>query len=111
MSDCIFCKIARREMPKTFDFETDNVMVFEDISPRAPIHLLVIPKRHILEFKTAIDSDKAMFDEIISVVAELIKKYKLDKKGYRVVMNGGGAQQIDHFHVHLMGEVAPTRTL
>lgn len=104
--DCIFCKIAKHEIPKEFIFETEDVMVFSDIHPVAPVHLLLVPKKHITEFTRIGKSDKKIWEEMVEILRELIKKYKLTKKGYRVVTNGGGAQLIDHFHVHLMGGIS-----
>ena len=88
--------------------ETESVMVFPDIKPVAPVHLLVVPKRHILEFSqlTQFDKlDKFAWDGVMAVVLKLIKQNGLEKKGYRIVINGGGAQAIDHLHVHLQGGV------
>lgn len=111
MSDCIFCKIAKRQIPKEFTFETKDMMVFPDIHPLAPIHLLVVPKKHVEEFTKIGKDDKEIWEELIKIIRELIKKYKLEKKGYRIVTNGGGAQLIDHFHIHLMGGITPERKL
>lgn len=90
--------------------ETESVMVFPDIKPLAPVHLLVVPKRHILEFSKLVLSeveglDQSTWSEMTVVVLKLIKQNGLEKKGYRIVINGGGAQAIDHLHVHLQGGV------
>lgn len=111
MSNCIFCKIANKEIPKEFILETDQVMVFPDIHPVAPIHLLVVPKKHIREFTDLGQKDQKVWQEMIETLNKLIKKYKLVTKGYRIVLNGGGAQLIDHFHIHLMGEITAQRKL
>lgn len=99
--NCIFCKIARHEVPKEFTFEDEDIMVFEDIHPLKPIHLLIMPKKHIPDFLDI--EDKEILDKMLSVVQKIIKEQGLAGKGYRLGVNGGGAQLIDHFHVHLMG--------
>lgn len=97
---CLFCKIVNKEIPKDFDYETENVVVFTDIKPQAKVHLLIVPKGHVKEF---IERDKKVFEEMMDLVDKIIHEKDLDKSGYRLVTNGGGAQVIDHFHVHLIG--------
>lgn len=109
MNDCIFCRIARREVPKEFTYEDEDIMVFPDINPVKPIHLLIIPKKHIPELH-ALDNP-ALFEKIGFVILRMIVKMELQNKGYRVVINGGGAQIVDHLHIHLMGPIAKTATL
>jgi len=109
MDNCIFCKIANKEIPKEFTFEDDDVLVFPDISPVKPVHLLVIPKKHISEL-VAVDSPE-LFQKLFVVVQKMIKKEGLEDKGYRIVINGGGAQIIDHLHIHLMGPITKTAKL
>lgn len=101
MNDCIFCKIANKEIPKEFDYEDENVMVFADIHPIAPIHLLVVSKKHIPDFLNVEDS--TLFSNICTVVQKMAEKNGLQDKGYRIVVNGGGAQVVDHLHFHLTG--------
>lgn len=101
MNDCIFCRIARHEVPKAFTYEDEDIMVFPDINPVKPIHLLVIPKKHIPEFHVL--DDPVLFEKIGAVILQMIVKMDLQNKGYRVVINGGGAQVVDHLHIHLMG--------
>jgi histidine triad (HIT) family protein len=98
--DCIFCKIIKKEIPGNILYETENVIVFEDIHPKAPTHLLVVPKSHVKEF---IDRDKAVFNEMMELIDRIIKEKNLDKNGYKIELNGGGKQLVDHFHVHLLG--------
>lgn len=104
MSDmsCLFCKIVNKEIPKDFDYETENVVVFPDIKPQAPLHLLIVPRGHVKEF---IERDKKVFEEMMDLIDKIIHEEDLDKSGYRLVTNGGGAQLVDHFHVHLIGGV------
>ena len=108
MSDCIFCKIVNKEIPKEFVVETKDIVVFPDIHPVAPVHLLVVPKKHIGEF---IKVEDAILGQMLGIIKDLIKKYKLETSGYRIVTNGGGAQLINHFHIHLMGGIRSDRKL
>jgi histidine triad (HIT) family protein len=99
MADCIFCKIANKEIPKEFTYEDEDIMVFPDIRPIKPVHLLIIPKKHISDF-TALDDD-ALLAKIRRVILKMVKDQEVENSGYRVVINAGGAQAIDHLHVHL----------
>jgi len=99
--DCVFCKIRDKEILKEFIYEDEDVMVFPDISPVKPVHLLVIPKEHIEDFLDVESS--ALFGKIGKVLQIIIKKYELSDKGYRILVNGGGAQVVSHLHFHLMG--------
>jgi len=99
--DCIFCKIARHEIPKEFSYEDKNVMAFSDINPIAPIHILVMPKKHIKDFTDLKNSSG--LEKIRDVIQKIVKDQKLENRGYRIIVNGGGAQIIDHLHFHLTG--------
>lgn len=99
--DCIFCKIARHEIPKEFTYEDDSVMVFPDIHPLKPIHLLIVPKTHIATFSHL--TDDTLLGRMRKIIQEMIRKENLEGKGYRIVLNGGGAQAVDHLHFHLTG--------
>ena len=101
MNGCIFCKIRDREIPKEFTYEDEDVMVFPDIHPVASIHLLIMPKKHIVDFLELKDSK--LLQKIKDIIQKIIKEQKIQDKGYRLDVNGGGAQIIDHLHVHLMG--------
>lgn len=100
MQNCLFCKIARKEIPKDFAYEDKDVMVFKDIHPVKPVHLLIVPKKHIDDF---LSSNSETHKKVMDVVQKMVKKMKLSEKGYRLVINGGGAQAIDHLHIHLIG--------
>lgn len=106
MKDCIFCKISNREIPKEFTYEDKDVMVFPDIHPRKPVHLLIVSKKHIKEFAAIKDLD--LLKDMGKVIQEMIKKFGLDIKGHRLVINGGGAQLVDHLHIHIMGPIGKT---
>lgn len=101
MVDCIFCKIAKHEIPKEFTYEDDEVMAFLDIYPIKEIHILVMPKKHIADFLDISDSD--ILNKLKIVAQKIIKEQKLGNRGYRVVINGGGAQIVDHLHLHIIG--------
>lgn len=101
MVGCIFCKIRDKQIPANFVYEDDEVMVFPDIHPFKPIHLLIVPKEHIEDFQNLQKS--SVWEKIRIVIQKLVKEKKLEGKGYRIVLNGGGAQIINHLHLHLMG--------
>ena len=104
--DCIFCKIAKKEIPGTFLYEDDEVMVFKDIHPVRKFHVLIVPKVHIVD--TGAVSEVEIFAKLFRVAQKIIVQEKLNGKGYRISINGGGAQLIDHLHVHLMAPVTKT---
>ncbi len=103
MSDCLFCKIIEKEIPSTIHYEDDNYLVFEDINPKAPLHLLMIPKTHIVSINDLDDSNFKIMADITKIAKEIAKKEKLT--GYRLVTNSGkdAGQIVFHLHVHLMG--------
>ncbi len=101
MVDCIFCKIRDRKIPKEFTYEDEDVMVFPDIHPIKPVHLLVIPKKHIPDFLNI--QEEGLMEKIKTVAQQMIKEQKLEDKGYRLVINGGGGQVVPHLHVHVIG--------
>lgn len=101
--DCIFCKIAKKEISSSILFEDDKVMVFKDAKPSAPIHYLVIPKEHIQSIAHLEGNHKEVLSSIIYTAKNTAEKLKL--KGYKLVFNVGreGGQVIDHLHLHLLG--------
>ncbi len=101
MTDCLFCKIRERKIPATFVYEDEDVMVFPDIHPLKPVHLLIVPKKHVSEFLVV--DDHALFGKLGKVVQQMIREKDLEKKGYRITINGGGLQDVDHLHMHLTG--------
>lgn len=101
MKNCIFCKIRDGIIPKEFTYKDKDVMVFPDINPIKPVHLLIIPKKHIEDLLMV--DDKGLLMKLIKIAQKMIKKFKLENKGYRVGINGGGAQIIKHLHIHLIG--------
>jgi len=101
MDNCIFCKIRDKVIAKDFIYENENVMVFPDLNPLKEIHLLIIPKKHISDFSKL--EDKDLTNSLREVTQKMIKEQNLEDKGYRVTVNGGGAQIINHLHIHLLG--------
>ena len=102
--DCIFCKIVKGEIPSTKVYEDDTVVAFNDLSPQAPVHVLIIPKEHIASCDEVTDENCAVVGHIFAVAAKIAKEKGL-KSGYRVVNNCGeeGGQTVHHLHFHLMG--------
>lgn len=105
MEDCIFCKIARGEVPCTKVYEDDAMLAFKDIEPQAPIHFLIIPKKHIKDLLSLSEEDGDLMAKVQKVVKELALQEGLDEKGFRLVTNCGenAGQSVFHLHFHLMG--------
>lgn len=103
MENCIFCKIIKKEIPKEFDFESENLVVFPDINPSADIHLLIVPKRHIGGMLDLGKEHGGLLAEVYQTVKKLVEEKGLSKDLYRVVVNGGKAQHAPHIHFHLLG--------
>lgn len=104
--DCVFCKIRDRVIPKEFTYEDEDVMVFPDIHPLKPVHLLVVPKKHIEDFLDF--NDQELIPKVKKVINKMVKEQGLDSKGYRVSINGGGAQIVRHTHFHVLGPISQT---
>ncbi len=104
MTDCIFCKIIQGEIPCKKAYEDDLAIAIYDISPVAPVHILVLPKKHISDMNEVAEEDLILFGHLQNVVRKLAQQMKLDK-GYRMVVNCGeqGGQTVDHLHFHLLG--------
>ncbi len=104
--DCLFCKIARGEIPATVVFEDEHLMAFRDIRPQAPTHILVIPKRHISTINEIQNEDALLVGSMILCAQQLAKKEGFSEKGYRLVfnVNSHGGQEVYHIHLHLLGE-------
>ncbi|MGC1782330.1 MAG: histidine triad nucleotide-binding protein [Acidobacteriaceae bacterium] len=104
MVDCLFCKIASGEIPVKKVYEDESCIAFTDIHPQAPVHFLVIPRRHIASLAHATAEDKDLLGHLLARATEIAAAQKL-AKGYRVVMNTGpdGGQTVDHLHLHVLG--------
>ncbi len=105
MVNCLFCKIANKEIDSKIVYETENVMVFKDIDPKAPVHFLAIPKFHISSILEIEQLDKNILKELFKAIAKVAKDYNLEK-GFRVVTNTGrdAGQSVDHLHFHVLGK-------
>jgi histidine triad (HIT) family protein len=104
MTDCLFCRIVAREIPATVVHETDRVLAFRDISPQAPVHVVVIPKEHHVDVSDLTASDPALAAEVLAAVTQVARDEGLEH-GFRVVLNTGadGGQTVFHVHAHLLG--------
>lgn len=105
MEDCIFCKIAAGEIPSDKVYEDDKVLAFRDVSPQAPVHVLVIPKKHTQSMLTLDEEDLKTVQHIFSVIPGIAKDLGLSENGFRTVINTGrdGQQTVKHLHFHILG--------
>jgi histidine triad (HIT) family protein len=104
MTDCVFCSIATGKIPARKVFETDDVVAFHDLNPAAPVHLLVIPRKHIATLDDAVESDAPLLGMMLGAAREAARITGLST-GYRVVMNvqAGAGQSVFHVHLHVLG--------
>jgi len=104
-SDCIFCKIANKEIPSEIIYEDEEIVGFKDLNPQAPIHFLFISKKHIPTLNDIKKDDAQLIGKIVLRVKETAKKYDLADDGYRVVLNcnKNAGQEVFHIHAHLLG--------
>lgn len=105
MDDCIFCKIVSGQIPAKKVFEDDSLVAFHDISPKAPVHVLIIPKMHLASVNELHDIDDSLAGKILKLLPKLAEMLGVKTSGYRVVINCGenGGQTVDHLHFHLLG--------
>jgi histidine triad (HIT) family protein len=103
--DCIFCQIAQGQPETEMLYQSDTLVVFKDINPHAPVHLLLVPKKHIRSVNDLTDADQEILAELILVAKEMAKEQGVDKSGYKLLYNveKGGGQLIFHLHLHLIG--------
>jgi histidine triad (HIT) family protein len=108
MDDCLFCKIISGEIKSDIIFENDYVLAFKDINPKAPVHLLVVPKKHISSILEIEKLSSVEVNEMINSISSLAKELGLQKDGFRVVTNTGqsAGQSVAHLHFHIMGKRA-----
>ncbi|MBI3290585.1 HIT domain-containing protein [Candidatus Microgenomates bacterium] len=102
MEECIFCKIRDKKIPADFEYESGHVMAFPDISPSADVHILIVPKEHILTFTDLNENHIQIVGEMIRVAHKLVNDKNVGD-GYRIVFNGGKFQHVKHLHMHLLG--------
>ena len=105
MDNCLFCKIMKGEIPSTKVYEDDEILAFRDINPLAPVHVLVIPKKHISSLAELNSEDEALVGRIYTVMNKIAKQENVFESGFRVVVNCGedGGQVVKHLHFHLIG--------
>ena len=105
MSDCLFCKIIRREIPASIMYEDDRVLAFNDINPQGPTHVLVVPKEHIASLNELTSDHDAIVGELVRRAAAIAKERGISAGGYRVLFNTNrdAGQTVFHIHLHLIG--------
>ena len=105
MPDCLFCKIINNEIPSTKVYEDEKVLAFNDINPQSPVHILIIPKKHIASMNDFDETNIDILSHIFLVIKNIANDKGLKEKGYRIVNNCGeqGGQTVDHIHFHLLG--------
>ena len=105
MKDCIFCRISRKEIAADIVYEDDLVVAFRDARPIAPVHVLVIPKKHIESVKDISEKDEILMGRIILVAKKIADELKISEKGYKLLIRVGehGGQEVGHIHLHLLG--------
>ncbi len=104
MTDCVFCKILNKELPSEIVYEDDDVLAFRDLKPAAPVHVLIIPKRHVASLADLTEEDEKIMGHAMLVASKLARNLGIGE-GFRVVMNCGkdAGQSVFHIHVHLLG--------
>lgn len=104
-NDCTFCKIIKGENGADFVYQDETLVVFKDIRPHAPVHLLIVPREHIRSLNDIKEKDKDIVFRMIFKAKEMAKEHSIDKSGYRLLLNveRGGGQVIFHLHLHLLG--------
>ena len=102
--NCIFCKIIEKRMPSKTVYEDHLVTAFEDVNPQAPVHLLVVPKKHIPEIHSMTEADKDLIGHLFLTAKKIADDAGLDSKGYRMVINNGAGagQTVFHIHLHIL---------
>lgn len=100
--DCLFCKIIAGEIPCAKVYEDDQVLAFRDINPQAPVHVLVVPKKHMANI---LECDGETMSALLGVIQKIAAQEGIDRDGFRVISNCGknGAQSVNHLHIHILG--------
>lgn len=120
MDNCLFCKIAAKQIPSSIVYEDDELLAFKDIHPAAPVHLLVIPKRHVATLSDTDDSHAAVLGRMLALAPKLAREHGIEVKvdaqgnrsgGYKTLINSGpdGGQEVYHLHLHMYGGPRPWR--
>lgn len=105
MQTCLFCKIANRELPGKIIYEDDHSVAFEDINPKAPVHILIIPRRHLATLLDATQSDDRLLGHLLLVANDIARQKGIAERGFRLVLNcnSEGGQVVFHLHLHMLG--------
>jgi len=105
MADCIFCKIGKREIQSMVVHDDPEILAFRDINPQAPVHILIIPKKHYESANELETADTGLLGRMVLVAKHIARQEKIAARGYRLVMNCGedGGQSVAHIHLHLLG--------
>ncbi len=105
MDTCLFCKIAKRELPGKIVYEDDESVAFEDINPKAPVHIVIIPRRHLATLLDAKEGDDRLLGHLLLVANVIARQNGIAERGFRLVLNcnSEGGQAVFHLHVHLLG--------
>ncbi len=105
MPECLFCRIIAQEIPAEIIYEDEQAVAFRDINPQAPVHVLVVPRRHLPNLGAAQAEDEDLVGHLCAVAAELARRERIAKSGYRLVANVGpdAGESVHHLHFHLLG--------
>lgn len=105
MIDCLFCRIAQGEIPADIVYQDDAVVAFRDVDPKAPVHILVIPRKHITGFGDAAEGDEQLLGKLARTAAQVARKEGIADSGFRSVINSGpnAQQSVHHLHIHVLG--------
>lgn len=103
--DCLFCKIIEKKVPADIVFENKDLIVFKDIKPKAPVHLLIVPKKHIASINDISIEEKDLVGEIFLTAQRIAQENNIKNSGYKLTVNvgEGAGQEIEHLHIHLIG--------
>ena len=103
--DCIFCQIVAGKVPSDIVYQDENMIAFRDINPQAPVHLLIVPKKHITSLAHLSGAESPLMGDMVSIANQLAKREGVSESGYRLVVNCGkeGGQLVPHLHLHVLG--------
>jgi len=104
-TNCLFCRLSRGEIPAKIVIENDQVIAFHDIDPKAPVHVLVIPRKHIGSIAELDDGDGGLIGALFVAARDVARQLGIEQRGYRLVINAGreAGQSVDHVHLHVLG--------
>lgn len=105
MVGCVFCRIVNKEIPSTVVYEDETLIAFNDINPVSPVHVLIVPRKHMVNLNDVQESDREVLGNMLFVAAKIAKEKGIHERGYRTVVNNGaeGGQIVMHVHMHLIG--------